>query len=97
MRHPNIILFLGVSINKNDFYIVFEYLENHTLYEILHKRNPEQKLLTSKSQAIKQNKSDNNYNEEKKENKEENKEENNEEDQKNKDNLNISINNINII
>ena len=97
LRHPNIILFLGVSINKNEFYIVFEYLENHTLYEILHKRNLEQKLLTSKSQEIKRNKSDNNNNEEKKENKEENKEENNEEDQKDKYNFNISINNINII
>ena len=95
LRHPNVILFIGVSINKNDFYIVFEYLENHSLYEILHKRNSDKKLLTSKSKETKEDKLDNIINEEKIENKEI-KDENKEENQKEKDNLNISINNINM-
>ena len=95
LRHPNVVLFLGVSINKNDFYIIFEYLENHTLYEILHKRIPTKKLLKAPSDNDKQDKIKHNnslnineINEIKGENKEENEKEN--------DNLNVSINNINM-
>ena len=83
LRHPNIILFIGVSINKNDFYMIFEYLENHSLYEILHKPKITKKI--SKSLEPVENNS---------ETKKESTTENNAEENKNKDNLNISINNI---
>ena len=91
LRHPNVILFIGVSINKNDFYIIFEHLENHTLYEILHQKNPEKKILKN----LDNNKPDKTYN---KNNSNINgiREENTEDEQKSKDNLNVSINDINI-
>ena len=83
LRHPNIILFIGVSINKNDFYMIFEYLENHSLYEILHKPKITKKI--SKSLEPVENNT---------ETKKESTTENNTEENKNKENLNISINNI---
>ena len=83
LRHPNIILFIGVSINKNDFYMIFEYLENHSLYEILHKPKITKKI--SKSLEPVENNA---------ETKKESTTENNAEENKNKENLNISINNI---
>ena len=83
LRHPNIILFIGVSINKNDFYMIFEYLENHSLYEILHKPKITKKI--SKSLEPVENGT---------ETKKESTTENNTEENKNKENLNISINNI---
>ena len=83
LRHPNIILFIGVSINKNDFYMIFEYLENHSLYEILHKPKITKKI--SKSLEPVENNA---------ETKKESTTENNTEENKNKENLNISINNI---
>ena len=83
LRHPNIILFIGVSINKNDFYMIFEYLENHSLYEILHKPKITKKI--SKSLEPVENGT---------ETKKESTTENNAEENKNKENLNISINNI---
>jgi len=84
LRHPNIILFIGVSINKNDFYMIFEYLENHSLYEILHKNKSKKKILKSPET--------NNNN--KREIKKEEKTEKNKDEYMNKESLNISINNI---
>ena len=86
LRHPNIILFIGVSINKNDFYMIFEYLENHSLYEILHKKKSKKKILKSPETET------NNNN--KTEIKKEEKTEKNKEEYMNKESLNISINNI---
>ena len=45
LRHPNIALFLGISINKNEYYQINEFIENNTLYSLLHK----EKLIKSKS------------------------------------------------
>ena len=86
LRHPNIILFIGVSINKNDFYMIFEYLENHSLYEILHKKKSKKKILKSPETET------NNNN--KREIKKEEKTEKNKDEYMNKESLNISINNI---
>ena len=91
LRHPNVILFIGVSINKNDFYIIFENLENHTLYEILHPKNQIKKILKP-SENNKQDKNDNKNNSKLNEIIEEN----TEDEQKSKDNLNVSINDIDI-
>ena len=87
LRHPNIILFIGVSINKNDFYMIFEYLENHSLYEILHKKKSKKKILKSPE-------TETNNNNNKTEIKKEEKTEKNKEEYMNKESLNISINNI---
>ena len=84
LRHPNIILFIGVSIHKNDFYMIFEFLENHSLYDILHKRKSVQRILKLPSN---EKKKDNNTIKDKKEDNEGNEEEN-------KENLDLSINNI---
>ena len=86
LRHPNIILFIGVSINKNDFYMIFEYLENHSLYEILHKKKSKKKILKSPETETNSNN--------KTEIKKEEKTEKNKEEYMNKESLNISINNI---
>ena len=91
LRHPNIILFIGVSINKNDFYIIFEYLENHSLYEILHKNKITKKLLKS---SEKDDNNDINKTETKKEEIPGN--DKDKEEHMNQENLNISINNINM-
>ena len=88
LRHPNILLFIGVSINKNDFYIILEYLENHTLYEILHKKKPIRKILKISEDKLDET-DENKISEKTDEIKD-----NTNEDQINKDNLNISINNI---
>ena len=84
LRHPNIILFIGISIHKNDFYMIFEYPENHSLYEILHKKNPLKRLLKIQSNEINKKESKIKEISEKKE------------EQNDKDNLNLSINEINI-
>ena len=45
MRHPNILLFMGVTIDNNTYYMITEYLPNGSLHEYLHlskknKKNP---------------------------------------------------------
>ena len=75
LRHPNISLFLGISINKNEYYQINEFIENNTLYSLLHK----EKLIKSKSNV---KESDN-----KKE--ENNKSKNNDIDKQNNQNIQI--------
>ena len=42
LRHPNILLYIGASIDKNNnFYIVTEYISNGNLFNYLHKNNNE--------------------------------------------------------
>ena len=42
LRHPNILLYIGASIDKdNNFYIVTEYIPNVNLFDYLHKNNNE--------------------------------------------------------
>ena len=42
LRHPNILLYIGASIDKNNnFYIVTEYISNGNLFDYLHKNNNE--------------------------------------------------------
>jgi hypothetical protein len=36
LRHPNIILYMGASIQGPDFFVVTEYCENGNLFEVLH-------------------------------------------------------------
>ena len=63
LRHPNIVLFIGVSINKNEFYQIFEYIENHTLYELLHKNKKIRKTLkTLENNIINKNQEEKNKN-----------------------------------
>ena len=45
LRHPNVVLFIGVSINKNEFYQIHEYIENNTLYNLLHKEKQIKSIL----------------------------------------------------
>lgn len=45
MRHPNILLFMGVTIDNNTYYMITEYLPSGSLHEYLHlskknKKNP---------------------------------------------------------
>ena len=88
LRHPNIVLFIGVSINKNEFYQIHEYVENNTLYDLLHKEKQIKSILKL---------SDNNMymNDEKKENAQI-KETKTSSENNNKNDLNASINNIDI-
>ena len=37
LGHPNIVLFIGVSIRKKEYYQIHEYVENNTLYNLLQK------------------------------------------------------------
>ena len=87
LRHPNIALFIGVSINKNEFYQIHEFVENNTLYDLLHKDKQIKSILKfSESNKI--------YNNEgKKENIPINKE--NKSNKDNKDNKDIKDNNLN--
>ena len=94
LRHPNIVLFIGVSINKNEFYQIFEYVENKSLYEILHKKKLAKKALklSEKNKIIKI------QGEEEKEKKLEINNFNNVQQEKSEtDNLNLYINDINIL
>ncbi|CAD8065484.1 unnamed protein product [Paramecium sonneborni] len=38
LRHPNIVLYMGVCIKKHKFYLITEYMENGSLFDHLHKR-----------------------------------------------------------
>ena len=89
LRHPNIVLFIGVSINKNEFYQIHEFVENNTLYDLLHKERQIKSILKLSSE--------NNMlmNEDKKENAKNNENKNGTENN-NKNDLNASINNIDI-
>ena len=46
MRHPNIVLFMGVTIDNNTYYMITEYLPPGSLHEYLHlsKKNKKQPL-----------------------------------------------------
>ena len=96
LRHPNIALFIGVSINKNEFYQINEFIENNTLFGLLHKEKQIKsilKVLDNNNAEI--NKEKNNDKEEQKKEKIQIKKEksiiNNSIDN---NNLNASINNI---
>ena len=47
MRHPNILLFMGVTIDNNTYYMITEYLPSGSLHECLHKKS-KRKPLTDK-------------------------------------------------
>ena len=36
LRHPNIVLYIGASINKNEYYMVSEYISKGSLFDYLH-------------------------------------------------------------
>ncbi|CAD8051589.1 unnamed protein product [Paramecium primaurelia] len=38
LRHPNIVLYMGVCIKRHNFYLITEYMENGSLYDYIHKR-----------------------------------------------------------
>ncbi|CAD8153765.1 unnamed protein product [Paramecium octaurelia] len=38
LRHPNIVLYMGVCIKRHNFYLITEYMENGSLYDHIHKR-----------------------------------------------------------
>ena len=89
LRHPNIVLFIGVSINKNEFYQIHEFVENNTLYHLLHKERQIKSILKLSSEnniVMNENKKENAKNNENKNGTENN----------NKNDLNASINNIDI-
>ena len=100
LRHPNIVLFIGVSINKNEYYQIHEFVENNTLYNLLHKEKQIKSILKSvdnnkiyDNKNIIDDKSNNNEKTKKILNK--NEISNNKLDN-NLNNLNASINNIDI-
>ena len=45
MRHPNILLYMGTTIDENNYYMITEYLPKGSLYEYLHHKR---KKLTEK-------------------------------------------------
>jgi serine/threonine protein kinase len=36
LRHPNVVLYIGASINKNEYYMISEFLSKGSLYDYLH-------------------------------------------------------------
>ena len=36
LNHPNIVKFVGVSYNQSDFYIIIEFCEGGSLWDLLH-------------------------------------------------------------
>jgi serine/threonine protein kinase len=38
LRHPNIVLYLGICENENSFLLITEYLEEGSLYNHLHEK-----------------------------------------------------------
>ena len=38
LRHPNIVLYMGVCVKKLTYYLITEYLELGSLFEHLHKK-----------------------------------------------------------
>ncbi|CAK71557.1 unnamed protein product (macronuclear) [Paramecium tetraurelia] len=38
LRHPNIVLYMGVCIKRHNFYLITEYMENGSLYDHIHKK-----------------------------------------------------------
>jgi serine/threonine protein kinase len=94
------VLFIGVSINKNEYYQIHEFVENNTLYNLLHKEKQIKSILKSvdnnkiyDNKNIIDDKSNNNEKTKKILNK--NEISNNKLDN-NLNNLNASINNIDI-
>ena len=39
LRHPNIVLYMGASVDKDNYYMISEYLPNGTLFDLLHNNN----------------------------------------------------------
>ena len=39
LRHPNIVLYMGASVDKDNYYMITEYLPNGTLFDLLHNNN----------------------------------------------------------
>ena len=46
MRHPNILLFMGVTIHNNTYYMITEYLPSGSLHEFLHSNKKKEKKQT---------------------------------------------------
>lgn len=36
LRHPNVVLYIGASINKNDYYMISEFIPKGSLFDFLH-------------------------------------------------------------
>ena len=53
MRHPNILLFMGVTIDNNTYYMITEYLPNGSLHEYLHLSKKNQKNPLTYKQKLK--------------------------------------------
>jgi tRNA A-37 threonylcarbamoyl transferase component Bud32 len=55
LRHPNIVLYMGASVDKGNYYMISEYLPNGTLFDLLHNNN--------NTNSNNNNKNNNNYGE----------------------------------
>ena len=55
LRHPNIVLYMGASVDKENYYMITEYLPNGTLFDLLHNNN--------NTNSNNNNKNNNNYGE----------------------------------
>ena len=55
LRHPNIVLYMGASVDKENYYMISEYLPNGTLFDLLHNNN--------NTNSNNNNKKNNNYGE----------------------------------
>ena len=55
LRHPNIVLYMGASVDKENYYMISEYLPNGTLFDLLHNNN--------NTNSNNNNKNNNNYGE----------------------------------
>ena len=53
MRHPNILLFMGVTIDNNTYYMITEYLPSGSLHEYLHLSKKNRKNPLTDKQKIK--------------------------------------------
>ena len=55
LRHPNIVLYMGASVDKENYYMITEFLPNGTLFDLLHNNN--------NTNSNNNNKNNNNYGE----------------------------------
>jgi serine/threonine protein kinase len=39
LRHPNIVLYMGICINHSQYLMITEYLDRGSLFDLLHKKN----------------------------------------------------------
>jgi serine/threonine protein kinase len=39
LRHPNIVLYMGICINHSQYLMITEYLDGGSLFDLLHKKH----------------------------------------------------------